>query len=218
MSGALKAFGTEDQQRHYLAPIAHGDHIWTQLFSEPDAGSDLASLGTTARLEGDQYIVNGQKVLSTWAQWADYGYLLARTEPVSGPRGISAFILDMHAPGVDVRPLREMTGTTDFNEVFLNDVVIPVSNLIGTAGNGWVAAQTSLLTEREGVGGGSGTVTDGLVDLARSHRRRGRAAIEDDAVRQELGALVARAASSRPLAIAWPPRRPPGRSTPGTPR
>ncbi len=154
VSGALKAYGTKDQQRRYLPPMARGDHIWTQLFSEPNAGSDLASLQTSARLEGDHYIVNGQKVWSTWAQWADYGYLLARTEPVPGPPGISAFILNMNAPGVEVRPLREMTGTTDFNEVFLDDVAIPVTDLIGQTGNGWVAAQTSLLTEREGVGGG----------------------------------------------------------------
>jgi hypothetical protein len=192
VSGALKAFGTPEQQERYLPPMARGDHIWTQLFSEPDAGSDLASLTTSARLEGDHYVVNGQKVWSTWAQWSDYGYLLARSEPKAGPGGISTFVLDMHAPGVEVRPLREMTGTTDFNEVFLNEVRIPVGDLIGEAGAGWLAAQTSLLTEREGVGGAGGGVADGLVDLARHHRRRGRAVIEDDAVRQAVGAFEAR--------------------------
>jgi alkylation response protein AidB-like acyl-CoA dehydrogenase len=194
VSGALKAFGTQEQQRLYLPPMSRGDHIWTQLFSEPNAGSDLASLQTSATLEGEDYIVNGQKVWSTWAQWADYGYLLARTEPVPGPGGISAFMLDMHSPGVDVRPLREMTGTTDFNEVFLDHVHVPAANLIGEPGAGWMAAQTSLLTEREGVGGGGGGgVADGLVTLARQHRRAGRPAIENDAVRQEIGALEARA-------------------------
>jgi alkylation response protein AidB-like acyl-CoA dehydrogenase len=193
VSGALKAFGTPEQQQRYLPPMARGDHIWTQLFSEPNAGSDLASLQTSARVEGDEYIVSGQKVWSTWAQWADYGYLLARTEPVAGPGGISAFLLDMKSPGVEVRPLREMTGTTDFNEVFIDNVRIPAADLIGTPGSGWIVAQTSLLTEREGVGGGTGRgVADGLTELARHHRRYGRPALEDSAVRQEIGALEAR--------------------------
>jgi alkylation response protein AidB-like acyl-CoA dehydrogenase len=193
VSGALKAFGTREQRRLYLPPMSRGDHIWTQLFSEPNAGSDLASLQTSATLDGEDYIVNGQKVWSTWAQWADYGYLLARTEAVPGPGGISAFMLDMHSPGVDVRPLREMTGTTDFNEVFLDQVRVPAANLIGEPGAGWMAAQASLLTEREGVGGGGGRgVADGLVTLARHHRRGGRPALENGAVRQEIGALEAR--------------------------
>src|SRR5207245_8181208 len=107
--------GTDAQKRTYLPAMACGDHIWTQLFSEPSAGSDLASLQTRARLDGDYYVVDGQKVWSTWAQWSDYGYLLARTEPARGPAGITAFILDMKSPGVEIRPLREMTGTADFN-------------------------------------------------------------------------------------------------------
>jgi alkylation response protein AidB-like acyl-CoA dehydrogenase len=193
VSGALKAFGTPDQQQRYLPPMSRGDHIWTQLFSEPNAGSDLSSLQTSAKLHGDTYVVNGQKVWSTWAQWSDYGYLLARTEPIAGPGGISAFVLDMRTQGVDVRPLREMTGTTDFNEVFLDDVRIPVENLIGVAGQGWVAAQTSLLTERESVGALShGGKENGLVSLARHHRRRGRVALSDDSVRQAIGAFEAR--------------------------
>jgi hypothetical protein len=193
VSGAFKAFGTAEQQARYLTPMARGDHIWTQLFSEPEAGSDLASLQTTATLEGDEYVVSGQKVWSTWAQWSDYGYLLARTEPIAGPGGISALVLNMRAPGVEVRPLREMTGTTDFNEVFLDAVRVPVADLIGEAGSGWVTAQTSLLTEREDVGGGTGRgVADGLVELARRHRRQGRPAIESDAVRQSIGAFEAR--------------------------
>ena len=200
VSGALKAFGTDEQRDRYLPPMARGDHIWTQLFSEPDAGSDLASLQTTARLEDDHYVVNGQKVWSTWAQWADYGYLLARSEPKAGPGGISAFVLDMASDGVEVRPLREMTGTTDFNEVFLHDVRIPAADLIGEPGAGWMAAQTSLLTEREGLGGGTGGgVADGLVTLARSHRRHGRAAIEDHSVRQAIGSFEARSRIFRAL-------------------
>jgi alkylation response protein AidB-like acyl-CoA dehydrogenase len=193
VSGALLAFGSEEQRKTYLPPMARGDHIWTQLFSEPNAGSDLTGLQTRARLDGDEYIVDGQKVWSTWAQWSDYGYLLARTEPVAGAAGITAFILDMHSPGVEIRPLREITGTTDFNEVFFNAVRVPVANIIGVAGGGWKVAGASLATERGGVGGGTASNTvKALIHTARHHRRNGRPAIEDRAVRQDIGALAAR--------------------------
>ena len=201
VAGALKHFGTDEQRATYFPPMARGDHIWTQLFSEPDAGSDLTSLQTRATRDGDGYVVVGQKVWSTWAQWSDYGYLLARTEPVQGAGGITAFILDMHSPGVDVRPLREMTGTTDFNEVFFDEVRVPAANIIGAAGEGWKVAGASLAEERTGVGGGGGG-TDPvrrLVDVARRHPRVGRPAIDDDAVRQQIGALAARARIQRHL-------------------
>src|SRR6266545_3020875 len=139
----------------YLPAMASGRHIWTQLFSEPNAGSDLTGLQSRAQLDGDHYVVNGQKVWSTWAQWSDFGYLLARSEPVPGAGGITAFILDMHTPGVEVRPLREMTGTTDFCEVFFDDVRVPVADVIGSPGQGWTVANASLAAERGGVGGRS---------------------------------------------------------------
>ena len=201
VAGALKHFGTGQQRAEYLPPMARGDHIWTQLFSEPDAGSDLTSLQTRAQRDGDDYVVVGQKVWSTWAQWSDYGYLLARTEPVEGPAGISAFILDMRSPGVDVRPLREMTGTTDFNEVFFDEVRIPAANMIGGQGEGWRVAGASLAEERSGVGGGGGGVDPvaRLVDVARRHNRGGRPAIDDDAVRQQIGSFAARARIQRHL-------------------
>ncbi len=185
-----------------MPPIARGDHIWTQLFSEPDAGSDLTGLQTRGTRDGDDYVIVGQKVWSTWAQWSDYGYLLARTEPVDGAAGITAFILDMHTPGVDVRPLREMTGTTDFNEVFFDEVRVPAANIIGSPGVGWRVAGASLAEERTGVGSGGGPGADPvrrLVDLARRHHRRGGSAIEDGAVRQHLGDLAARARIQRHL-------------------
>jgi alkylation response protein AidB-like acyl-CoA dehydrogenase len=199
---ALKEFGTAAQQARYLPPMARGDEIWTQLFSEPNAGSDLASLETRARQDGDGYVVRGQKLWSTWAQWSDFGYLLARTEPVPGPAGITAFVIDLHAPGVEVRPLREITGTTDFNEVFLDDVRAPRSGVIGAPGQGWRVANASLMAERGGVGAGGGGTADAavaLVGLARRARRGGRAAIEDGAVRQAIGALAARARIQRAL-------------------
>ena len=201
VAGALKHFGTDDQRASYLPPMARGDHIWTQLFSEPDAGSDLTSLQTRAQRDGDSYVVVGQKVWSTWAQWSDYGYLLARTEPVDGPAGISAFILDMRSPGVEVRPLREMTSTTDFNEVFFDEVRIPAANMIGGPGEGWRVAGASLAEERSGVGGGGGG-TDPvlrLIDVARRHSRGGGPAIDDGAVRQQIGAFAARARIQRHL-------------------
>ena len=201
--------------------MARGDHIWTQLFSEPDAGSDLTSLQTRAQRDGDDYVVVGQKVWSTWAQWSDYGYLLARTEPVDGPAGISAFILDMRSPGVDVRPLREMTGTTDFNEVFFDEVRIPAANMIGGPGEGWRVAGASLAEERSGVGGGGGGAdpVHRLVDVARRHNSRWPAGH-----RRRCGPSADRGlcgpvrASSATWANAWPPRRPGARSPPPTPR
>lgn len=216
VAGALKHFGTDHQRARFLPPMARGDEIWTQLFSEPDAGSDLTSLQTRATLDGDDYVVVGQKVWSTWAQWSDYGYLLARTEPVEGPAGISAFILDMHSPGVEVRPLREMTGTTDFNEVFFDDVRIPRANIIGAPGEGWRVAGASLAEERTGVGGAGGGLDPvrRLVDVARQHRRGGGSAIEDGAVRQQIGAFAARSRIQRHLGQRMATKAARGRITP----
>jgi alkylation response protein AidB-like acyl-CoA dehydrogenase len=194
VSGALKLFGTDDQRSQYLPPMARGDHIWTQLFSEPDAGSDLTGLKTKATLDGDVFVVDGQKLWSTWAGFADYGYLLARSEPLPGPKGLTAFILDLHSDGVETRPLREMTGTSDFSEVFLDGVRVPVSNVIGAPGDGWKVANASLAAERGAV---AEVVTDeftsGLLRLAKTHTRGGRPLIDDGAVRQQIASLAARA-------------------------
>ena len=209
VAGALREFGDAGQTERFLTAMASGAHIWTQLFSEPDAGSDLASLRTRASLDGAEYVINGQKVWSTWAQWADFGYLLARTGG-DGPAGISAFILDMRAPGVDVRPLREMTGTSDFNEVFLRDVRVPVGNLIGGEGDGWKVALTSLTMERGAVGsGGSGDLVKRLVALAMEQDGSGNGGVQGDGVRQAIGEFVARSRIQQYLAhmtstrVAW---------------
>ena len=200
VASAIAQYGTDEQREAYLPNIANGAHIWTQLFSEPDAGSDLTSLKTRAERDGDHFVVNGQKVWSTWAQFADYGYLLARTEPVPGSAGITAFILDMRSPGVTTRPLREITGTTDFNEVFLDDVVVPAENVIGTPGEGWRIASFSLSQERGNVGGGgTGDSIHGLIHLARERRIEGRPAIDDRAIRQDIGRFAARARIQRYL-------------------
>jgi len=136
-AGAILAFGTEQQRLHYLPRIRSGADLWCQLFSEPDAGSDLASLKTRAVPDGDHYVVNGQKVWTTNGHHADIGYLLARTNPDAAKQaGITAFALDMRTAGVEVRPLREITGTSDFNEVFLDNVRIPADRVIGDVNDG----------------------------------------------------------------------------------
>ncbi|MEU8803246.1 acyl-CoA dehydrogenase family protein [Spirillospora sp. NPDC048819] len=155
---AIMAHGTEEQKRRYLTPMLNADEVWCQLFSEPGAGSDLAALSTRAVRDGDGWRISGQKVWTTGAQWCDYGILLARTDP-SKPkhRGLTMFLLDMRAPGLTVRPLREMTGAAVFNEVFLDDVPVPDSARLGEIDGGWAVALTVLMNERYSVGG-DGTV------------------------------------------------------------
>jgi alkylation response protein AidB-like acyl-CoA dehydrogenase len=193
-AGALIEFGSDEQKKEYLPRIRAAEHIWCQLFSEPGAGSDLASLRTRARREGDYFVVDGQKVWTTNGQHADMGYLLARTDPDAAKHaGITAFALDMRTAGVDVRPLREITGTSDFNEVFLDSVRIPVENVIGEINNGWRVATASLVHERSGVGGGVALLQalNDLRDVATQVERAGVPAIENHEVRQTLGRFVA---------------------------
>ncbi len=149
--------GTDAQKERYLRDIVTGARGWCQLFSEPGAGSDLAGLGTRAVKDGDEWIVNGQKVWTSGGQVADLGMLLARTDPdVPKHQGISYFAFDMLQPGVDVRPLREMTGRALFNEVFLTEARVPDDACIGGANNGWTVANTTLMFERSGLGAGGG--------------------------------------------------------------
>jgi alkylation response protein AidB-like acyl-CoA dehydrogenase len=147
--GALFSYGSQQQLAYYLPRIRRFDDLWCQLFSEPEAGSDLASLRATARRDGDEWVVNGQKVWTTHGHVADLGFLLARTDPQAPKHeGISAFIVDMRTPGISVRPLREMTGSSDFNEVFFDDVRLPADAIIGQPGRGWAIARASLAHER----------------------------------------------------------------------
>ena len=145
----IVAGGTPEQQRRWLPSILDGSEEWTQLFSEPDAGSDLASLRTQAVLDGDEYVVNGQKIWSTWANHSQWGILLARTD-LDAPKhkGISYFVLDMATPGIEIRPITEMTGGNHFNEVFFDNVRIPVECRIGDEGDGWRLANVTLGNER----------------------------------------------------------------------
>ncbi len=145
----LVAGGSPEQQDRWLPGLLRGEDFWCQLFSEPEAGSDLASLRTTAVLDGGEYVVNGQKIWSTWADRSAYGILLARTDTtVPKHRGISYFVLDMATPGIDVRPITEMTGQSHFNEVFFTDVRVPVDCRIGDKGEGWRLAKVTLGNER----------------------------------------------------------------------
>ena len=190
-SAAIIEFGTPEQQKHFLPRIRSCEDVWCQLFSEPGAGSDLASLQTRAVRDGDEYVVTGQKVWTTNGQHADMGYLLARTNPQAPKhRGITAFALDMRTPGVDLRPLREITGTTDFNEVFLDNVRVPAENVIGEVDNGWRVANSSLSHERSGVAANGIEMFRQLDDLLKLAKSAGR--LDDGAVRDRIGDLATR--------------------------
>ncbi len=185
----LMAHGTEQQKQRFLPAILTCDDIWCQLFSEPNAGSDLASLRTRGELRGDEFIVNGQKVWSSFAHYADWGILLARTDPDAPKhRGISYLLVDMKSPGITAKPLRQMPGSSEFCEVFLDNVRIPRRNLVGQLNDGWRVTTTTLSNER-GTTGLAMMVRfhrafSELVELARNTQRRGRPAIEDPATRQ----------------------------------
>jgi alkylation response protein AidB-like acyl-CoA dehydrogenase len=181
-AAALFAHGTEEQRCRFLPPIVRNEEAWCQLFSEPGAGSDLASLSTRAERDGDGWRITGQKVWTTWAHLADFGVLLARTDPTLPKRdGITYFLLDMHQPGVEVRPLRHIGGEVDFNEVFLDGAYVPDDQRIGDVNAGWKVARATLSGERQMVSGsGSGGVdriggsgTRRLVRLARERERAG---------------------------------------------
>ena len=186
----IMAHGTDAQKERFLETMLRGDEVWCQLFSEPGAGSDLASLATSAVREGDEFVVNGQKVWTSSAQFSDWGILLARTDvDVPKHRGITYFLLDMTTPGIEVRPLRQATGASHFNEVFLTDVRIPADNVVGPVNGGWGVTITTLTNERTLIGSGVG-VGDAFGDVVRLARQYGRS--EDPLTRQDLAALYIR--------------------------
>jgi alkylation response protein AidB-like acyl-CoA dehydrogenase len=184
--------GAEWQKQKWVPGTILGDIQWCQGYSEPGSGSDLASLKTRGELRGDEWVINGQKIWTSGAQTADYMFCLVRTEP-GAPKhaGISYLLIDMKQPGIDVRPLKQMTGGADFNEVFLSDVKTPKDWIVGKRGEGWIVSRTTLKHERDSIGNAAMAemMFRGLVNLAKEMQRGGRPAIEDPSVRQRLVAI-----------------------------
>ena len=185
---ALMAHGTEVQKRTLLPRLLSGDDAWCQLFSEPGAGSDLAGLACRAVRDGDEFVVNGQKVWNSAAQFCDHGFLLVRTNPdVPKHRGITFLLVDMRSPGIEARPLVQATGSAHFNEVFLTDVRVPVANVLGDIDGGWAVARLVMSNESALIGGGGSRSYPSLVLLAQQFGR-----IDDPLARQGLADVYAR--------------------------
>jgi alkylation response protein AidB-like acyl-CoA dehydrogenase len=185
----LLEHGTEEQKRRFIRATLLGEVLWCQGYSEPGAGSDLASLRTKAELDGDEWVVSGQKIWTSNAVEADWMFALVRSEPDAGKHdGISYLLIDMKSPGLTVRPLRQITGESDFNEVFFDSVRVPRGNLVGERGQGWIVSRSTLKYERALIGDTdiNRRTLDGLVMMARAIERRGRPAIEDPVLRGRL--------------------------------
>lgn len=191
----IMAHGTEEQKQRFLPNMVKGDEVWCQLFSEPDAGSDLAGLKASAVKDGDDWVINGQKTWTTGAQYCKWGMLVARSDTnVAKHAGLTYFVVDMEAPGIEIRPIRQMNGGSGFNEVFFTDMRTPDSNRIGAVGDGWRVAITTLMNERSSIGssmGGGGGIKD-LIHLAQEVELNGRPAIEDGGVRRAIADFAVR--------------------------
>jgi alkylation response protein AidB-like acyl-CoA dehydrogenase len=187
----LMHHGTEEQKKRFIPKILSGEEIWCQGFSEPNSGSDLASLQTKAVLDGDDFVVNGQKIWTSLGQYADWCILLVRTDPNAPKhRGISYLLVDMHSPGITVRPLKQITGNAEFNETFFDNVRVPKHNLVGELNEGWRIAMTTLTYER-GISSLATQVRikqqlDAMIDYARTTRKNGAALAQDPVLRQQL--------------------------------
>jgi len=187
----MMAWATEEQNKRYLPKMASGEEIWCQLFSEPAGGSDLAALRTMAVKDGDEWVINGQKIWTSGAHYSDYGVIVLRTDPnVPKHQGLSYFFLDMKSPGIEVKPIKQISGASNFNEVYFTDVRVPDAQRLGAVGQGWQVALTTLMNERASIGGGGsgrGTVScDTLVELCETINLEGKPAIEDSAVQAKL--------------------------------
>ena len=184
----MMTWATEEQNKRFMPPLASGEEVWCQLFSEPAGGSDLAALRTKAVKDGDDWIVNGQKIWTSGAHYSDYGVLVLRTDPdVPKHQGLSYFFLDMKSPGIEIKPIRQISGGANFNEVYFTDVRIPDAQRLGGVGQGWQVALTTLMNERASIGGGGGGVNfNSVYELAQSVNLGDRPAIEDPSVRRKL--------------------------------
>ncbi len=198
---ALMQWGTEQQKQRYLQPILAGEEMWCEGMSEPGAGSDLAALQTRAVLEGDTFTVNGQKVWTTIAHRADFCQLFVRTDPeVPKHKGLSCLLVDMKSPGITVKPLKQITGDSEFNEIFFEDVPVPKENLLGPINMGWQVLVSTLMHERFGLGetlGGSETLLADIVELAKTCNVNGTPAYEDPAIRQQIARFACEVAAKK---------------------
>lgn len=183
----VMAFADEDQKKHYLPKLASGEDVWCQLFSEPASGSDLAGLTTKALPDGDDWVINGQKIWTSGAQHSDFGLLITRTDPtVAKHQGLTMFFLDMKSPGVEIRPIKQANGQSGFNEVYFTDVRIPDGQRLGEVGDGWKVALTTLMNERLSIGGSMPTGFPEMLTLAKTLQTADGLAINDKAVREKL--------------------------------
>jgi alkylation response protein AidB-like acyl-CoA dehydrogenase len=192
----LIAFGTEAQKKRFLSKILSAEEIWSQGFSEPNAGSDLANVSCAAELQGDDYIVNGQKVWNSYGWAAHWCELVVRTDPTQAKhKGLTVLLVDMKSPGVEVRPLRQMTGEAEFNEIFFHDVRVPAENVVGKVNDGWSVAMGTLMHERGTFGAGLQVTyrrnMDRLIELSHTTERNGCKAAEDPVIRQKLAQCYA---------------------------
>jgi alkylation response protein AidB-like acyl-CoA dehydrogenase len=188
----LIEFGSEEQKRRFIPPTLSGELRWCQGYSEPGAGSDLASLQCTAEIDGDEWVINGQKIWTSNAQEADYLFGLFRTEPDAGKHaGISYLLIELDQPGIEIRPLKQMTGSLDFNEVFFTDARTPAENIVGRRGEGWAVSRATLKHERNLIGNPNMMREhfDSTIELARRTLRKGRPAIEDPLIRNRLAEI-----------------------------
>jgi alkylation response protein AidB-like acyl-CoA dehydrogenase len=199
---ALMEFSTDEASLARVAPAVRGDEIWCQLFSEPSSGSDSAATRTMAVQDDDHWVINGQKVWNSGAQAADYGMIIARTDPsVPKHKGLSAFWVDMKTPGLEVRPIKMMSGDSELNEVFLSDVRVPDNQRIGAPGDGWKVVISTLMNERAALGSGTGLSWRDIIEIARNSPAFGGSTLEDPAFREWLADYYVNAEAIRLLSF-----------------
>ncbi|MFN3232475.1 MAG: acyl-CoA dehydrogenase family protein [Alphaproteobacteria bacterium] len=194
----VMAHGPDDMKAHHVPRVASGEEIWCQLFSEPGSGSDLAGLRTTAKRDGDEWVINGQKIWTSGAHYSDFGMLVLRTDPtVPKHKGLTMFKIDMKDPAVEVKPIKQVSGRSDFNEVYFTDLRVPDSWRIGEVGDGWRVSLTTLMNERLAVGGGFPTNFEEMFDMTREIDGDDGPALGDKAVREKLADWYIRSAGLR---------------------
>ncbi|MDH3644366.1 MAG: acyl-CoA dehydrogenase [Gammaproteobacteria bacterium] len=194
----MMAYANEEQKQQYLPRLASGEEVWCQLFSEPHGGSDLAGLRTRAEKDGDEWVVNGQKIWTSGAQYSDYGIVITRTDPtVAKHKGLTMFFIDMKSPGIDIRPIKQVNGQSGFNEVYFEDVRIPDEQRLGGVGEGWQVSITTLMNERLAIGGGISTGFPELKELVDALPLGADKAVDNPAVRSKLADWHAKAAGLR---------------------